>query len=213
MKRVVEANRVRGDLGCGWVNFAWNQSYYQVTRATDTDQLHRNNWNGNVLLGHVRAPTGGQTNTVRELHPIETRDFLLAHNGLLLDWNEQWKSMAQPLGLPCIDTSVIAAEIQMTYGLGYGVVQCISKVSENLRGQFACWMYEKATQEVFLWRVMSPIAVTFDGQSTLFGSVLPTGLQQTSLDEGVIWRYDREISIFRNAGAFSYKEPYVYDKG
>src|SRR5438045_593278 len=46
-----------------------------------------------VALGHVRAPTGGQSNNLAAVHPFETDDLLLAHNGLLLNYREfpQWR--------------------------------------------------------------------------------------------------------------------------
>src|SRR4051794_29873267 len=47
----------------------------------------------NIALGHVRAPTGRQSNNIAEVHPFETDQLLLAHNGLLLNYRDfpQWR--------------------------------------------------------------------------------------------------------------------------
>ena len=90
-----------------------------------------------VVLGHLLAPTNGDSVTLDRLHPIEdpAHRFLLAHNGMLIDYEGEW------------DTQWLAKYISQQ-GLG-GL--------NDVHGQHACWLYDTSFGRLFMWRCMSPL--------------------------------------------------------
>lgn len=158
-----------------------------------------------AVLSHIRAPTGGQSDSIDEVHPFETSDVLLAHNGLLLNHEmfPQWRTN------PAInvDSQVIAGGIQHHLDAGEPVAEAIRRTVEALNGQQACWLWHKATGELYLWRVMSPIHVGQDEGQFIFSSV-PHPLTPQRLDEGILYRVNHQMLRLEPAGEFAYYSPY-----
>src|SRR5579864_8905822 len=129
-----ELNTARGNRAFGVLLF--DGAVCTVTRrvgpfdASAEDVSH-----GSVLLGHVRAPTDGHADDPAAVHPFETRDVYLAHNGLLLNHDDfaHWRipSMA------ALDSTVIAGGIQRQMDNGRSIVEAIRQTVEPLDGQQA----------------------------------------------------------------------------
>ena len=208
-RELLALNRVRGDLGGGLVSFNNDNSYRQVLRSTCLADVNEARNRGNVVLGHVRAPIGGQTDTVDFLHPFETADFMLAHNGLLLNW---YKPVAY--GLPNVDSACMLEIIQRTYSERGSVLYAIQLACEELQGQFACWLYHKTTGDVYIWRCMSPLWITHTQEWTSVSSVCPSmpkeGCLVEPLPEGQIRKFSYSDMMFHTVALFSLPEDYPY---
>jgi len=164
-----------------------------------------------IALGHIRAPTGGQSEDVAEVHPFETRDLLLAHNGLLLNHEQfpQWRVIDPALH---VDSQVIVGGIQCALDAGESVTQAIKSTVEKLDGQQACWLWHKPTQMIYVWRVMSPIYVSADESLPFitFSSVRDATQPQTLLEEGHIYQLDagHAQAAFQSMETFRFYNPY-----
>ena len=199
-----ELNTARGNRAFGVLLF--DGAVCTVTRrvgpfdASAEDVSH-----GSVLLGHVRAPTDGHADDPAAVHPFETRDVYLAHNGLLLNHGDfaHWRipSMA------ALDSTVIAGGIQRQLDNGRSIVEAIRQTVEPLDGQQACWLWHKPTHSVYLWRVMAPIYWLSEAAASTFSSVrqAPTA---ALLREGIIYRIDPGTRTLDQCGTFSYHNPF-----
>jgi glutamine phosphoribosylpyrophosphate amidotransferase len=157
-----------------------------------------------AVFAHLRAPTGGPSADLRAVHPLESSDFWLAHNGLLLNDADfpQWR-IDPDLKL---DSQVILGGIQQAVDHGAATVTAIAAVVEKLQGQQACWLWDKRTAALYLWRVMSPLYVGLHADRHIFSSVAVDDLTPQLLEEGRIYQFSAD-QITR-VGHFSFYSPY-----
>ena len=140
--------------------------------------------------GRCRAPTGRQSNDIAEVHPFETPDILLAHNGLLLNHADfpQWRINTTIQ----VDSQVIAGGIQHYLGAGETVPDAIQHTVEVLDGQQACWLWHKPSAAVYLWRVMAPVYYTSGADALAFSSVKDSATQMLIED---VWIFSNKKNI------------------
>jgi glutamine phosphoribosylpyrophosphate amidotransferase len=158
-----------------------------------------------AVLGHVRAPTDGRADDPAAVHPFETQDLYLAHNGLLLN-HANFAHWRMP-STAAVDSTVIVGDIQRLLDAGEPIVDAIRQTVEPLDGQQACWLWHKPTNTVYLWRVMAPIYWESDKTTLTFSSVRPAADAQF-LREGVIYRIDPAARILSECCAFAYYNPF-----
>lgn len=158
-----------------------------------------------MALGHIRAPTGGQSPNERDIHPLEVTDAWLAHNGLLLNhWQHpEWQLNADSQ----IDSQFILGGIQTQLRAGLPPAQAIRNTIEKLDGQQACWLWHKSTGTLYLWRVMSPIYVQQTPEQFVFSSVKPSPVSEL-LSEGVVYRFRPELMTLEPVDYFGFYSPY-----
>ena len=161
--------------------------------------------NTNLILAHIRAPTSTQSTQLANVHPFETPDGYLAHNGLLLNHAEYSKWYEGYT----VDSQIIIGGIQSHLNQGMEIVNAIEKTAAALEGQQACWYWHKPKQHLYFWRVMSPIYVS-DSEETLYFSSIQHELASLLLKEGVIYRYSLSLSCLTEVGAFEFQSPYLY---
>lgn len=197
-----DLNTRRGNLGFGALIRGKN-SLHVIRHATPFD-AEKIQWEwADLVLGHVRAPTGGQSDSLAEIHPLETPDLLLAHNGLLLN-HYQFPEWQLDPALK-IDSQVIIGGIQHALDSGRDIVESIKTTIEKLEGQQACWLWHKPTQQLYLWRVMSPIYFQQTADQIAFSSVQYSA-SSILLDEGIIYRLGSQK--IEGLDQFSYYSPY-----
>ncbi|MHB8625540.1 MAG: hypothetical protein ACYDBJ_08370 [Aggregatilineales bacterium] len=158
-----------------------------------------------AVLGHVRAPTDGRADDPTAVHPFETRDLYLAHNGLLLNHADfaQWRIP----GMATVDSTVIIGGIQRQLDAGQPIVEAIRQTVEPLDGQQACWLWHKPTHKVYLWRIMAPIYCVSDTASLTFSSVRHVP-DAALLREGAIYRIDPMTWTLEECGPFACYNPF-----
>ncbi len=164
-----------------------------------------------AAYGHVRAPTHGNSENLAEVHPFETRDVLLAHNGLLLNHDRfpQWRIDTSSE----VDSQVIAGGVQAHLEAGLEIAEAICRTIEVLDGQQACWLWHKPAAQLYLWRVMSPIYTGIDAVNgnLYFSSMRAPGVEAL-LAEGVVHALDMTARAFVPLQTFSYYSPYRIPK-
>ena len=199
-----ERNTERGNLGFGGLTWSPAQASPRVFRYSTPfdpsklalDGVHR-------ALGHVRAPTGGQSDRIAEIHPFVSRDVLLAHNGLLINHADFPDWRLDPALQ--VDSQVIAGGIQHHLDAGFTPVGAIRATVEHLDGQQACWLWHLPTKAVYLWRVMAPVYVS-NGPDWLNFSSVRDDLAQNLIEEGIIYRL--ELLSFVDVGSFTFYNPF-----
>ena len=195
-------NTERGNLGFGaFVSTPDHESVFRYTTPFDADKIPL--IGANIALGHVRAPTGEQSDSIAAIHPFETRDLLLAHNGLLLNYRDfpAWKVNPEI----DVDSQMIIGGIQAGLDQGMPIIAAIKRTVEALDGQQACWLWYKPERALFLWRVMAPIYCATEATTCRFSSVRDD-LAPNLLREGIIYRLDS--FNLTEVEPFSYYNPF-----
>jgi glutamine phosphoribosylpyrophosphate amidotransferase len=205
-----ELNKQRGNLAFGgfWAHpeegnivgevFRWARPFAADLIPTEPAQ---------IVLGHIRAPTGRHSSSLAEVHPFAAVGGLLAHNGLLLN-HEQFPHWRLDTAVT-VDSQIILGGIQTYLNEGLSTTEAIRQMVERLEGQQACWFWSHAEQVIYVWRVMSPIYIGVAPEQIVFSSVKSTWTP-TLLPEGVIFRIDWRDLTCVACGQFSFYSPYQF---
>ena len=213
-----EINKQRGNLAFGYFvgrlksgparSSGVDGHVYRYPRPFDT--LWVTQEQAQLILGHIRAPTGGQSANLAEIHPFEADDGYLAHNGLLLN----------PMDFPewhinpdiKVDSQVIIGGIQEQLDQGLEISQAIKHTVESLDGQQACWYWYRPELCLYLWRVMSPIYISTETDIFRFSSV-KSWLADTLLAEGIIYKFSLIDFVLTEVRNFTFHSPYHVSTG
>ncbi len=199
-----ELNSARGNSAFG--GLAWGSGGPKVSRQLGPFDISRIDVeDASVFLCHMRAPTNGRESNLRDTHPFESRSFLLAHNGLLLN---QWDFPEWILDTASnVDSQIILGGIQRHFDVDQIPARAIVRTVGQLEGQQACWLWSKDRPIVYLWRVMSSLYYSSSPSQVVFSSV-QCQLARHLLPEGVVYQaHSREMSLV-DVGRFDYYSPY-----
>jgi hypothetical protein len=124
--------------------------------------------NTHTMLMHTRATTSGSPENNENNHPFSTDSYILAHNGVIRNDDEIYKNFnIEHKGIECDSYSIISL-IQHFHNEGFETSKAIEKASEHINGSYACWLYDKETNDVYLFRKSNPIEYYFDEERKLF---------------------------------------------
>lgn len=197
-------NAVRGNLAFG--GLIWSPDSGQVfrfARAFEPSQIKATC--ATIVLGHIRAPSGGRSNDLREVHPFETAELLLAHNGILLNHANFpfWRLDADLQ----VDSHVIVGGIQHYLQVGQSIQTAIVQTVEHLEGQQGCWLWRKSSPGLYLWRVMSSLYYRLEPGCFVFSSV-KCELANQLLPEGLVYHIDPGAQALSPLAQFRFYSPY-----
>ena len=201
---LAENNTVRGNLGFGGCYLA-DDTLHAFRQPTPYNAPAVPFSETTLALGHIRAPTGGRGRNLAEIHPFESVDLLLAHNGILLNHADYPEWRIDPT--ISVDSQVIIGGIQTYLDAGNDLISAIQQTVSQLDGQQACWLLHKATQQLYLWRVMSPIYTNLTNTGFYFSSIKTPNISHR-LQEGVIYQFERSTFTLNEVATFSYQTPY-----
>ncbi len=144
---------------------------------------------GPVLL-HVRAASKGIAVEEKNVHPFESKDFVLAHNGTLFDkdevttWDET-KDESRPS-----DSLMFLNELQNQYTKKKGVVEALKEAMALFKGKFAFLIFCKKDNTYYAVRgrtadlhIAYISAVTPEGELSPLGYVINT--LETTLEKAL----------------------------
>ncbi len=206
---LAERNKVRGNLGFGSVVGQRNGDCFTLDVARTTspfDPTLVEFSNAQLALGHIRAPTGGQNSSLSAIHPFASRDGLLAHNGLLLNY-EQFGDWLGGNSAEVIDSQVILGGIQTQLNTGLSVGKAIATTVAQLDGQQGCWFWHTPSQRLYLWRVMAPIFWQRSADQFTFSSIRLDG-EVNLLPEGFVFELNPFTLDLFDIIEFNYYSPY-----
>jgi glutamine phosphoribosylpyrophosphate amidotransferase len=203
LKEVAVRNSFRGNRGLGILQ---HSDQVVVNRYASVNE----NWHeditdvSDVVLGHTVAPTG----TSHIVHPIETERFIFAHNGILLNYKEypQWGWLDNKLDSAYLLCGIIDSLVD-------NVADSIVKTAEQFKGQQSCWLYDKNTNELYVWRVMSTLFYGAHNDAIWFSSTndIKAFQLKNAFNEGIVYKLKREFERFDEVSAFVYEN--IYDMG
>jgi glutamine phosphoribosylpyrophosphate amidotransferase len=205
------ANKQRGNRTFGYVTAVWRPQPPTVHRFIAPFQPQLVQMGAcHVALAHNGTPTNGRPTTETAVHPFASRSALLAHNGMLLNHEAfgQWR--LDPERPITVDSEIILGGIQHCLDGGTAVAEAIAQTVGQLEGQQACWLWHLPTQQLYLWRVMSPLFILNDRQSFHCSSVRFGPIQQL-LSEGIVYQLDPVTLALTEAAAFDFYSPYKSD--
>ncbi len=162
--------------------------------------------NSRIALAHIRAPTGGQSKNLAELHPFQHENLWLAHNGLLLNHRDfpAWRLQSEVN----VDSLTILGGI-IAHLAAPDLPEAICQTVGQLEGQQACWLWDEAAHHLYLWRVMSPIYVQSTPTRFIFSSLKPPIVSDpTLLTEGQLYRLHYPTLSLETVGTFPFYSPY-----
>lgn len=199
-----ELNKQRGHVGFGVAAGSGTLTILRQTGPFNAQLLALGGCQ--IALGHNCTPTAGQYSAgVERLHPFESAECLLAHNGLLLNPHlfPHWQLSPQDK----VDSQLILGGIENYLQQGQTVTEAIAHTAGQLEGQQACWLWHKPTSTLYLWRVMAPLFVENTAASFAFSSLKTAGIQ-TLLTEGVVYQLTFPALQFTAVGSFPFYSPY-----
>ena len=125
----------------------------------------------NLILMHTRLATVGSPEINTNNQPIETKRFVLGHNGGIsnheylkrnfnLDYEEE------------TDSAIIANLIEhLIENEGMTVVDAIKSAYRHLAGAMAVWLYDKKEDKLYLWRTINPLKILETEDVFMFSSL------------------------------------------
>lgn len=182
VRELIEMNLSRGDRS--WGLFCWSPQRSQVLRCTEKFNPYKHSistsW-AQMVLGHVRAPTSGESRLL-DTHPFETERFLLAMNGIFTKYPEGASRESRVDSAQFVNfLESDRYTIQEWLGRGVSISTRIKESMEkSFEGQAACWMWDKREEQLYLWRATNPISyrrdfLENDQERFLFSSSMLSG--------------------------------------
>lgn len=121
-----------------------------------------------MFLAHTRQMTDGDPKVNINNHPFSTENFVLSHNGKISNKKKLLSDIGIETDIEC-DSYAIIATIQHYYNENGGkVADAIVSTTKDLEGSYACWLYHKDTETVYLFRHSNPIHYIYDNDSKTF---------------------------------------------
>ena len=146
---------IRGTDATG-IAYNFRNNIHVYKRPVAARRMHFRIPNGvNVVMGHTRMATQGNAKLNRNNHPWATRNFALAHNGVL--WNDHILREVEELPYTLIETdSYIAVQIlEKKKPLNF---QTIQEMAEKVQGSFVFTILDRQDNLYFV-RGENPLAI------------------------------------------------------
>lgn len=113
-----------------------------------------------MYLGHTQAPTSSKRKySLTTAHPFNYKNFTIAHNGVLTNFNEI-KEQFDPNWDNPVDSSIIPAMIYESYKAGddrISTVDTVSRAIGLLEGTFGLWIYDSDNNNTYIARCGSTV--------------------------------------------------------
>ncbi len=204
-----QANKKRGNFSTG-IFYCYNTANYNIIKEKGDI-----NWNstkipnekGHLYLGHNQAPTETGRGWKEETsHPFWVGDWIVAHNGVLTNFNELIDEYV-PMHDNPVDSSIIPAlldEFEYTHGPCEDTeteVQNILYTIEKLKGTFALWIVNIKTMNVYIARQGSTLFYKDSNISSI------RGCDYKEVSQGILYNYSYEG--LTEIDGFLYDSPFL----
>jgi len=199
-KTLYELNKDRGSFAYGGLYVHGQQG--DTVQKTEGDSVQLNHTAGEkYYMGHTQAPTSAQREWSWDTsHPFCFEHWHVAHNGVLSNSKELAKEYE--VDSP-VDSAIIPKLVSIKELDSKDEVNAIEQACSELKGTFACWIYNEMTEEVYLVRCGSTLFTNNEGE---FSSANPGDMDM--LKEGIVYRNDYENNFIHNCGEFDVSSPF-----
>jgi|TARA_R110000787_G_scaffold249395_1_gene354994 glucosamine 6-phosphate synthetase-like amidotransferase/phosphosugar isomerase protein len=204
-----QANKERGNFSTG-IFYCYNKANYNIVKEKyniDWNKTKIPDQKGHLYLGHNQAPTEtGRDWNEETSHPFWVGDWIVAHNGVLTNYNELIDEYI-PMHDNPVDSSIIPAlldEFEYEHGPCEDVeteVQNILYTIEKLKGTFALWIVNIKTMNVYVARQGSTLFYKDANISSIKGKGYKEVLQ------GILYNYSYEG--LTELDGFVYNSPFL----
>ena len=204
-----QANKERGNFSTG-IFYCYNKANYNIVKEKyniDWNKTKIPDQKGHLYLGHNQAPTEtGRDWNEETSHPFWVGDWIVAHNGVLTNYNELIDEYI-PMHDNPVDSSIIPAlldEFEYEHGPCEDVeteVQTILYTIEKLKGTFALWIVNIKTMNVYVARQGSTLFYKDANISSIKGKGYKEVLQ------GILYNYSYEG--LTELDGFVYNSPFL----
>ncbi len=157
----------------------------------------------NIAIGHTRWAThGGVTEINAHPHLDCSGKIAVVHNGIVENYQELKKSLANHKFISQTDTEVIAHLIEENMNLGF--IEAVKKSCSMILGRFAIVVINSGNDEIIAVRRGSPLVVGIGDKELFIASDIPAFLDYTSRisyiddDQMVILNEKAEFFDLRN---------------
>jgi glucosamine 6-phosphate synthetase-like amidotransferase/phosphosugar isomerase protein len=199
-------NRERGNFAHGFMYIKRN-GFNHIRRDEGVCSLtgeytwqHKMSYD--TFLGHTQAPTSAERQyQPTTSHPFETKNFVIAHNGVLENHLELADEHRIDRDKVKVDSQIIPILLDDMY-VGNDVM-AIHEVCNMLQGIFACWIYCKRTKLAYV--VRSGCTLYTNKSRTKFSSTVCSDVND-ELEQGIIYCYTPEG--LTNVGEFTPSNPF-----
>lgn len=184
-KNAFKKTESRGRDACGIYHYPAKMKYRftgSVSEMLDKEEDKLSSYieKESIILGHTRASTQGNSENNDNNHPFSTKNFVMAHNGVINNDEDVRKLFKIPKKdifrkghkTPETDSYVIIWLIEHFYEKEKDVVKAIQETTKLIGGGYACWLFHKDTKDVYLFRNSNPIDIGFipESNTILFAS-------------------------------------------
>jgi glucosamine 6-phosphate synthetase-like amidotransferase/phosphosugar isomerase protein len=215
-QKLYDLCKERGDFAYGslYTGFRKEGRYVVTTKAEKTVTLSNKDSflfeNKNIaiskldfFLGHTQAPTSSKrTYDEKTSHPFKGENWVVAHNGVLTNFNKLKKIINNKKKYCEVDSSIIPALLDQFSQENENEVSIISETLSLLEGTFGVWIYSLQSGSIYLARSGSTLYADFLTNSF---SSLPYN-KFVSLEEGNIYTVTSEG--LTTVGGFDNNSPF-----
>ena len=204
-----EANKKRGNFSTG-IFHCYNKANYDIIKKKGNIDWNKTNIpieKGCLYLGHNQAPTETGRGWKEETsHPFWVGDWIVAHNGVLTNFNELIDDYV-PMHDNPVDSSIIPAlldEFEYTHGPCEDAeteVQNILYTIEKLKGTFALWIVNIKTMNIYIARQGSTLFYKDSNISSI------RGCDYKEVSQGILYNFSYEG--LTEIDGFVYDSPFL----
>jgi glucosamine 6-phosphate synthetase-like amidotransferase/phosphosugar isomerase protein len=161
------------------------------------------------IMGHFQAPTSAKRKWDYDTsHPFETMDWLIAHNGVLTNF-DYLNMTYTPWNVNPVDSSVIVSMLQQEYEDGKKISikkehELLEKVLDRIEGTFALYIVNTNNWNTYICRQGSTLFYDVNGN---FSSI--AGRSMVEVPEGKIYQLVNNYKSFKQIGEFQSKSPFL----
>ena len=157
-----------------------------------------------MYLGHTQAPTSAKRDySLNTSHPFEYGDWIVAHNGVLTNFDEiknefdpKWKNPVDSSVIPLLFSSL------KKYSKNYEEQDVICSALSLLEGTFGLWIVNKRSAKSYIARCGSTLFA--DIYSNTFSSIKFS--ESEPLEEGTLYHVTPEG--LTTVGTFDFNSPF-----
>jgi len=106
---------------------------------------------GNFLVGHNRLATKGDKKKNENNHPIETRNWMVVHNGVLYN-DDELKEQYKLKYREEVDSAIIPRLLEYFTEKGETENDCVKKVAEEISGWYSVICYHKESGMLYYFK-------------------------------------------------------------
>lgn len=136
-QELIDLNQFRGNFSYSYTEFENNRIQEQIKNFGEFN-LGDLGYNYSYKIGHVQAPTGGMIKDTNRIHPVNTENIMLWHNGLLT-----------PRGIKFLQNKLGVDETFDTFLLTLAIEKFDFEILNEIEGLFSCLMIKSGKIYVF----------------------------------------------------------------